>query len=210
MPKKRLTLEEQRAELAQQKKEQAALAKRQDQDWQRMLNEIESRAITGRQAGDIFKNPNYKKQFLLSRKIRGPMGVTVLPQTLADETQEFQFKYPNRIDTFFTQPQEQNKPIVDERKQLFDSIFGNDSDDDKDDPDQKILDSLTKVSQAKVLAGTHKIVTKNGKRSIKKLGIRERQRNEKLRCGLYKTDSTGKLKKRTKKELEQLLQEKCN
>ena len=100
-------------------------------------------------------------------------------------------------------------------QQLMDDIFGKDDDNMSEITEQSSVfevqeKGLSKASQAKVLAGTHKIVLKNGKKSIKKIGIREQKRNKKLQCGIYALDRTGKLRKRTKGELELIIQEYCN
>ena len=102
------------------------------------------------------------------------------------------------------------------KQQFINDIFGKDDDDLSEMTEQsssvfKVQEKgLSKVSQAKVLAGTHKIVFKNGKKTIKKIGIREQKRNKKLQCGIYALDRTGKLRKRTKGELELIIQEYCN
>lgn len=96
-------------------------------------------------------------------------------------------------------------------------IFGPDTQEDQDDEDELLLRQINTLPKlgpsaaAKVARGTHVSYTdKNGKLRIKKIGIRQRTRMEKLKCGLFYEDPiTKKLRKTKKRDLEKILKKVC-
>ncbi len=96
-------------------------------------------------------------------------------------------------------------------------IFGPDTQEDQNDEDELLLRQINTLPKlgpsaaAKVARGTHVSYTdKNGKLRIKKIGIRQRTRMEKLKCGLFYEDPiTKKLRKTKKSDLEKILKKVC-